>query len=176
MTRTRPAGTASRLVGAVAKAQPLVSKAAAPLMVVSAGYDAYKGLRDGDDKAVGGAVGQMTGTVVGAAIGSFLLPGIGTAIGGFVGGMAGSWLGEQLASPSDRLEAPEAVTKELTSAQANQQQNTMTANIYINGQDQASASQLANLVVQQLSGQFGLMTMPNSLAMRSDAALTDGGT
>jgi TP901 family phage tail tape measure protein len=176
VTRTRPAGTASRLMGAVAKAQPLVSKAAAPLMVVSAGYDAYKGLRDGDDKAVGGAVGQMTGTVVGAAIGSFLLPGIGTAIGGFVGGMAGSWLGEQLASPSDRLEAPEAVTKELTSAQANQQQNTMTANIYINGQDQASASQLANLVVQQLSGQFGLMTMPNSLAMRSDAALTDGGT
>ena len=52
----------------------------------------------------------------------------------------------------------------------------MTANIYINGQDQASASQLANLVVQQITGQFGLMTMPNSLAMRSDAALTDGGS
>ncbi|XVN17344.1 hypothetical protein QZH46_16575 [Pseudomonas corrugata] len=52
----------------------------------------------------------------------------------------------------------------------------MTANIYINGQDQASASQLANLVVQQITGQFGLTTMPNSLAMRSDAALTDGGT
>jgi TP901 family phage tail tape measure protein len=180
VTRTRPAGRASRLMGAVAKAQPLVSKAAAPLMVVSAGYDAYKGLRDGDDKAVGGAVGQMTGTVVGAAIGSFLLPGIGTAIGGFVGGMAGSWLGEQLASPSDRLKAPEAVTQDLisaqTTAQTTTQQNNMTANIYINGQDQASASQLANLVVQQISGQFGLTSMPNTLAMRSDAALTDGGT
>ena len=167
-------------MGAVAKAQPLVGKAAAPLMVVSAGYDAYKGLRDGDDKAVGGAVGQMTGTVVGAAIGSFLLPGIGTAIGGFVGGMAGSWLGEQLASPSDRLKAPEAVTQDLisaqTTAQTTTQQNNMTANIYINGQDQASASQLANLVVQQISGQFGLTSMPNTLAMRSDAALTDGGT
>ncbi|QGA48638.1 phage tail tape measure protein [Pseudomonas brassicacearum] len=175
-TRAKPAGVASRLMGAVAKAEPLVSKAAAPLMVLSAGYDAYKGLRDGDDKAVGGAVGEMTGTVVGAAIGSFLLPGIGTAIGGLVGGMAGSWLGEQLASPSDQLMAPEAVTKDLASAQTTTQQNTMTANIYINGQDQASASQLANLVVQQLSGQFGLTTMPNSLAMRSDAALTDGGT
>jgi hypothetical protein len=52
----------------------------------------------------------------------------------------------------------------------------MTANIYINGQDQASASQLANLVVQQITGQFGLTSMSNSLAMRSDAALTDGGT
>ncbi|MBC3348697.1 phage tail tape measure protein [Pseudomonas sp. SWRI196] len=175
-TRTGSPGVARRLMGGAARIEPLVSKAAAPLMVLSAGYDAYKGLRDGDDKAVGGAVGEIAGTVVGATIGSFILPGIGTAIGGFVGGMAGSWLGEQLVTPADRLNAPGEVTKGLSSTQTATQQNTMTANIYINGQDQASASQLANLVAQQLSAQFALTTMPNSLAMRSDAALTDGGT
>ncbi len=175
-TRSNPPGLGRRLMGTAAKVKPLVGKVAAPLMVLSAGYDAYKGLRDGDDKAVGGAVGELTGTVVGAAIGSLFLPVIGTAIGGAVGGMAGSWLGEKLATPADRLDAPDQVSKDLTSAQTSNQQNTVNANIYINGQDQASATQLANLVVQQISGQFGLMTMPNSLAMRSDAALTDGGT
>ena len=174
--KTKSPGLGRRLISTAAKVKPLVSKGAAPLMLLSAGYDAYKGLRDGDDKAVGGAVGEMTGTVVGAAIGSFLLPGLGTAIGGVVGGMAGSWLGEKLATPADKLAAPEQVSKDLTNAQTSNQQNTVNANIYINGQDQASASQLANLVVQQITGQFGLMTMPNSLAMRSDAALTDGGT
>jgi len=175
-TRSKPLGLGRRLIGTAAKVKPLVGKVAAPLMVLSAGYDAYKGLRDGDDKAVGGAVGELTGTVVGATIGSFLLPGIGTAIGGALGGMAGSWLGEKLAAPADKLPPPDQAAKDLTNAQTSNQQNTLNANIYINGQDQASASQLANLVVQQITGQFGLMTMPNSLAMRSDAALTDGGT
>ncbi|PGZ92789.1 phage tail tape measure protein, partial [Bacillus sp. AFS051223] len=85
-------------------------------------------------------------------------------------------LGENLAAPADKLPPPDQAAKDLTNAQTSNQQNTLNANIYINGQDQASASQLANLGVQQITGQFGLMTMPNSLAMRSDAALTDGGT
>ncbi|UWF50533.1 phage tail tape measure protein [Pseudomonas sp. N3-W] len=165
------------LQGATATAKPFL-KVAPLLTLASAGYDYFKGSRNGDEKAVGGAVGELAGTVVGTAIGSFLLPGLGTAIGGYVGGMAGSWLGEKLASPADKLAAPDQVSKDLThtNSQTTTQQNAMTANIYINGQDQASASQLANLVVQQITGQFGLLTTPNTLAMRSDAALTDGGT
>ncbi|MCD4529219.1 MULTISPECIES: phage tail tape measure protein [Pseudomonas] len=138
--------------------------------------------------AGGGWAGAEAGAIAGATIGTFFGPGLGTAIGGalgaVVGGLAGgclgsetgAWLGEKLTSPADTLAAPEQVSKDLTSTQTTSQQNTMTANIYINGQDQASASQLANLVVRQLTGQFGLTTMPNSLAMRSDAALTDGVT
>ncbi|UVL85165.1 phage tail tape measure protein [Pseudomonas sp. B21-028] len=180
----------SRLLGA-ARMGSAVTRRAAPLMLLSAGYDVAKGLQDGDDKAVGRALGSagggLAGTYAGAAAGAMIgsvVPILGTAVGGVIGGLLGSmagswggeWLGEKLATPADKLDAPEQVSKDLTSSQASTQQNTMTANIYINGQDQASASQLANLVVQQITGQFGLTTMPNSLAMRSDAALTDGGT
>jgi len=165
-------------------------------MVLGAAPEVVGGAIDGDARMVGeglgaaggGWAGASAGATAGATMGSFFGPGIGTAIGGalgalvgglagsWMGGEAGSWLGDKLATPANKLTAPEQVGKDLTGTQASSQQNTLTANIYINGQDQASASQLANLVVQQLSGQFGLMTMPNSLAMRSDAALTDGGT
>ncbi|MHC8370550.1 phage tail tape measure protein [Pseudomonas sp. MDT1-85] len=182
--------TGSRLLGAASMGSA-VTKRVAPLMLLSAGYDAVKGLQAGDTTAVGGALGSagggLAGTYAGAAAGAMIgsvVPILGTAVGGVIGGllggMAGSWggewLGEKLAKPADKLAAPEQVSKDLTNTQTASQQNAMTANIYINGQDQASASQLANLVVQQITGQFGLMTMPNSLAMRSDAALTDGGT
>lgn len=182
--------TRSRLLSA-AKMGSAVTKRIAPLRLLSAGYDVVKGLEEGNTKAVGGALGSagggLAGTYAGAAAGAMIgsvVPILGTAVGGVIGGllggMAGSWggewLGEKLAAPADQLAAPDQVSKDLTSAQTSNQQNSMTANIYINGQDQASASQLANLVVQQITGQFGLMTMPNSLAMRSDAALTDGGS
>lgn len=182
--------TSSRLLGAASMGSA-VTKRVAPLMLLSAGYDAVKGLQAGDTTAVGGALGSagggLAGTYAGAAAGAMIgsvVPILGTAVGGVIGGllggMAGSWggewLGEKLAKPADKLAAPDQVSKDLTNTQTASQQNAMTANIYINGQDQASASQLANLVVQQITGQFGLLTMPNSLAMRSDAALTDGGT
>ncbi|MET0845949.1 MAG: phage tail tape measure protein [Pseudomonas sp.] len=162
---------------------------------IKAAPDVIEGTMSGDLKRVGtglgaaggGWAGASAGGSMGAAVGTLFGP-LGTAIGGaigavggglagsWIGGESGSWLGEKLAAPADRLAAPDQVSKDLTSAQTSNQQNSMTANIYINGQDQASASQLANLVVQQINGQFGLMTLPNSLAMRSDAALTDGGT
>lgn len=91
-----------------------------------------------------------------------------------MGSESGAWLGEKLAAPADKLAAPDQVSKDLTNTQATSQQNALTANIYINGQDQASAAQLANLVVQHISGQFGLMTTTNQLAVRRDTALTDG--
>ncbi|MGX0892112.1 TP901 family phage tail tape measure protein [Pseudomonas sp. ADAK2 TE3594] len=163
---------------------------------LSAAPEVVEGAMSGDARMVGaglgaaggGWAGASAGAAMGATVGTFFGPVLGTAIGGavgaVVGGLAGSWmgresgswLGDKLAAPADKLAAPDQISKDLTNAQTSNQQNAMTANIYINGQDQASASQLANLVVQQITGQFGLMTMPNSLAMRSDAALTDGGT
>lgn len=189
-TRLPRMSTGSRLLGA-ARMGSAVTRRVAPLMLLSAGYDAVKGLQAGDTKAVGGALGSagggLAGTYAGAAAGALIgsvVPVLGTAVGGVIGGLlggmaggwGGEWLGEKLATPTDKLAAPDQVSKDLTNAQTSNQQSTVNANIYINGQDQASASQLANLVVQQITGQFGLMTMPNSLAMRSDAALTDGGT
>lgn len=164
-------------------------------LVIGAVPEVVDGAMSGDARKVGaglgaaggGWAGASAGATAGATVGTLFSP-LGTAIGGalgalvgglagsWVGGESGAWLGDKLAAPADKLPPPDQAARDLTNAQTSQQQNTMTANIYINGQDQASASQLANLVVQQLSGQFGLTTMPNSLAMRSDAALTDGGT
>lgn len=185
-------GSAGRLsLAPTASLRSMTRKAPGPLKVVGAVADVAEGVLTGDKRmmgaglgaAGGGWAGAAAGSAAGAALGS-VVPVIGTAIGGLIGGLLGGWLGsdagaslgEKLVAPTDRLAAPEQVSKDLTSTPTTTHQNTMTANIYINGQDQASASQLANLVVQQLSGQFGLTTMPNSLAMRSDAALTDGGT
>ncbi len=178
-------------LGPTASLRSMTRRAPGPLKVVGAVADVAEGVLTGDKRmmgaglgaAGGGWAGAAAGSAAGAALGS-VVPVLGTAIGGLIGGLLGGWLGsdagaslgEKLVAPADRLAAPDQVSKDLASAQTTTQQNTMTANIYINGQDQASASQLANLVVQQLSGQFGLTTMPNSLAMRSDAALTDGGT
>ncbi|OAB51041.1 phage tail tape measure protein [Pseudomonas thivervalensis] len=178
-------------LGATASLRSMTRRAPGPLKVVGAVADVAEGVLTGDKRmmgaglgaAGGGWAGAAAGSAAGAALGS-VVPVLGTAIGGVLGGLLGGWLGsdagaslgEKLVAPVDRLAAPDQVSKDLTNAQTNQQQNTMTANIYINGQDQASASQLANLVVQQITGQFGLASMPNTLAMRSDAALTDGGT
>ncbi|SCZ24927.1 MULTISPECIES: phage tail tape measure protein [unclassified Pseudomonas] len=190
-TRGSLGGAGRFSLGSTASLRSMTRRAPGPLKVVGAVADVAEGVLTGDKRmmsaglgaAGGGWAGAAAGSAAGAALGS-VVPVIGTAIGGLVGGLLGGWLGsdagaslgEKLVAPADRLAAPDQVSKDLASTQTTTQQNTMTANIYINGQDQASASQLANLVVQQLSGQFGLMTMPNSLAMRSDAALTDGGT
>jgi len=175
----------SRLVTAVARAKTFAGRLGAPLALASAGYDGIKALLAGDYKAAAGAAGSgvgvlaggYAGAATGALIGSFI-PVLGTALGGLIGGVAGSiggglggeWLGEKLVSPADQIKTPDQVNKDLPPAQ----QNTLTANIYINGQDQASAAQLANLVAQQIAGQFGLLSSTNTLAVRSDAALTDG--
>ncbi|CAI8708204.1 MULTISPECIES: phage tail tape measure protein [Pseudomonas] len=185
-------GAARRFsLGPTASLRSMTRRAPGPLKVVGAVADVAEGVLTGDKRmmgaglgaAGGGWAGAAAGSAAGAALGS-VVPVLGTAIGGLIGGLLGGWLGsdagaslgEKLVAPADRLAAPEQVSKDLASTQTTTHQNTMTANIYINGQDQASATQLANLVVQQLSGQFGLTTMPDSLAMRSDAALTDGGT
>ncbi|MBA1379824.1 phage tail tape measure protein [Pseudomonas brassicacearum] len=176
-------------LGPTASLRSLTRRAPGPLKLVGAVADVAEGVLTGDKRMIGaglgaaggGWAGAAAGSAAGAALGS-VVPVLGTAIGGVLGGLLGGWLGsdagaslgEKLVAPVDRLAAPDQVSKDLTGTQASSQQNTLTANIYINGQDQASAAQLANLVVQQIASQFQLM--PNSLAMRSDAALTDGVT
>ncbi|MGF6198553.1 phage tail tape measure protein [Pseudomonas laurylsulfatiphila] len=183
--------TVRRLTGATASLRSVSRNAPGPLKFLSAAPDVVEGVLAGDKRMVaaglgtagGGWAGATAGASLGASLGS-VVPIIGTAIGGVVGALvggwigseSGEWLGEKIVSTKDRLAAPDQVSKSISDSQTTHQQNNLTANIYINGQDQASASQLANLVVQQITGQFGLMTLPNSLAMRSDAALTDGGT
>jgi TP901 family phage tail tape measure protein len=176
-------------LGPTASLRSLTRRAPGPLKLVGAVADVAEGVLTDDKRMIGaglgaaggGWAGAAAGSAAGAALGS-VVPVLGTAIGGVLGGLLGGWLGsdagaslgEKLVAPVDRLAAPDQVSKDLTGTQASSQQNTLTANIYINGQDQASAAQLANLVVQQITSQFQLM--PNSLAMRSDAALTDGVT
>ncbi|WP_259699600.1 phage tail tape measure protein [Pseudomonas frederiksbergensis] len=152
-----------------------------------------EGAMNGDTRTMGAGLGiaggvwagAEAGAAMGAMAGAFLGP-LGAAIGGVagaaVGGLAGSWigqetgawLGEKLATPADKLPPPGQAVNDLTSTQATSQQNTVNANIYINGHDSPNATELANLVVQHLSNQFAMMTTTNQLAVRRDTALTDG--
>ncbi|KPN92491.1 phage tail tape measure protein [Pseudomonas nunensis] len=181
----------NRLATTMARAKTFTGRLGAPLVLANAGYDGVKALMAGDYKAAAGAVGSGVGGVAagyagaatGALIGSFIpVPILGPAVGALVGGLVGSYfgskggeaLGESVYTGADRLLSPEQVSKDLTNTQTTSQQNALTANIYINGQDQTSATQLANLVVQHISSQFGMMTTTNQLAVRRDTALTDG--
>lgn len=158
---------------------------AAPMVVEGAMNGDVRMVGAGLGIAGGAWAGAEAGAVMGGTAGAFLGP-FGAAIGGLagaaIGGLAGSWigqetgawLGEKLSSPVDKLPSPDQAAKDLTNTQTTSQQNALTANIYINGQDQTNATQLANLVVQHLSNQFGMMTTTNQLAVRRDTALTDG--
>jgi TP901 family phage tail tape measure protein len=169
------------------------SKTNALLTVATAAPDVIKGLQEGDNKLVGGALGSAggslaggyAGAVAGAMIGSFI-PVIGTAIGGVVGGivgstmgsMGGSWLGEKLAPASDKLAPPADVAKELPSAQTQNQQVSFSPLIQVTCPAPDTAEQIRTIIGQQLSGQFHGQFLPlltnNPLATRRDAALTDG--
>jgi phage tail tape-measure protein len=169
------------------------SKTNALLTVATAAPDVIKGLQEGDNKLVGGALGSAggslaggyAGAVAGAMIGSFI-PVIGTAIGGVVGGivgstmgsMGGSWLGEKLAPASDKLAPPAEVAKELPSAQTQNQQVSFSPLIQVTCPAPDTAEQIRTIIGQQLSGQFHGQFLPlltnNPLATRRDAALTDG--
>jgi TP901 family phage tail tape measure protein len=189
--QTRPT-LRSRLTDAKTLAKGF-SKTNALLTVATAAPDVIKGLQEGDNKLVGGALGSAggslaggyAGAVTGAMIGSFI-PVIGTAIGGVVGGivgstmgsMGGSWLGEKLAPASDKLAPPADVAKELPSAQTQNQQVSFSPLIQVTCPAPDTAEQIRTIIGQQLSGQFHGQFLPlltnNPLATRRDAALTDG--
>jgi TP901 family phage tail tape measure protein len=181
--RAKP-GLKARAAG-VAKT---AGKVAVPLMLAGAAIETINGIQEGDSKAIGSGLGSAGGALagaqaggsLGAAIGTFIMPGIGTAIGGALGGVAGglagseagSWLGEQLGALVDRLRAPEEVSKDI--ANVDSRQITFSPQIQISGQDAASASQLADLVMQKMHAQMLPGMMADPLAVRRGAALTDG--
>ncbi|WP_448091972.1 phage tail tape measure protein [Pseudomonas lini] len=176
--------------GATASLRSLTRRAPGPLKVVGAVADMAEGVLTGDKRMMGAGLGAAGGGWAGAAAGSAtgavlgsVVPVIGTAIGGLIGGLLGGWmgsdagasLGEKLATPAaDRLGSPTQISKDLTSTRTDNQPITFTSNIQINGQDLASARELANLVVQTTLGQLGQMMPSNALATRRDTALTDG--
>ncbi|UQS15578.1 phage tail tape measure protein [Pseudomonas sp. HS6] len=160
---------------------PLAGKVAVPLMVAHAAYTGLKGVREGDEKAVGSAKGELAGTAIGAVIGGLLIPGAGIAIGSVLGGLAGSLIGEALADPpADKLAAPGDVAKNLVNAptQSQNQQVTFSPLIQVTCPAPDTAEQIRTIIGQQLSGQFHGQFLPlltnNPLATRRDAALTDG--
>ncbi|AZC22978.1 phage tail tape measure protein [Pseudomonas sessilinigenes] len=183
----RFSGGAPRLPGGAGG--KLMGKLFRPLSLIEAGVDLVQGWREGDSGKVGAAVGSVggglagtyAGASTGAAIGTLIFPGVGTAIGGLLGGAlgglaggeAGTWLGDKLGRQADRLAAPAAVSQNLAAAQAENRQINFAPVVHIHGQDQASAQQLADRVVQQLQAQW-LPLMGDSLAVRRGAALTDG--
>ncbi|WP_130930356.1 glycine zipper domain-containing protein [Pseudomonas sp. Sample_24] len=170
------------LQGKVAAAGSFLAKRAQPLRVLDAGVGIAQGLAQGDTKTVvssgGTLAGSYAGASAGAALGTLIFPGVGTAIGGLLGGFAGSelgsMLGEKLGALVDRLDAPAQVSKDLTNTRVDNQPITFNSTIQINGQDQTSARELANLVVQTTLGQLGQLMPVNALATRRDTALTDG--
>ena len=172
----------SSLAGAATRLESSVVRRLGPLKYVDTAMAVVQGVRQGDAKAVGSGLsaagGAWAGASAGAALGTLVFPGIGTAVGGAIGGLlgseAGSWLGDKLFSSSDRLPAPNALSKELNSARTDNIQVTISPSIQITGVNPADAQQVVNQVLQAL--QFQCMPMvTDSLGIRRNAALADPG-
>ncbi|WP_285421960.1 hypothetical protein [Pseudomonas sp. efr-133-TYG-23] len=176
------AAAPSSLAGAAIRLESSVVRRLGPLKYVDSAMAVVQGVRQGDAKAVGSGLstagGAWAGASAGAALGTLVFPGIGTAVGGAIGGLlgseAGSWLGDKLFSSSDRLPAPNALSKELNSARTDNVQVTISPSIQITGVNPADAQQVVNQVLQAL--QFQCMPMvTDSLGIRRNAALADPG-
>jgi hypothetical protein len=182
MARGAGKGLAASLSGAFAKLESAGTRRLGPLKYVDTAMDVVQGVRNGDAKAVAAGLstagGAWAGASAGAAIGTLIFPGVGTAVGGAIGGLlgseAGTWLGDKLFGPSDRLPAPDAVSKELNSARTDNVQVTIAPSIQITGVNPADAQQVVNQVIQAL--QFQCMPMvTDTLGIRRNAALADPG-
>lgn len=173
---------ASRLVPTLSRLGAIGARTLAPLRYADAAISVVQGVRRGDMQAVGSGLGTAggawAGASAGAALGTLVFPGVGTAVGGVIGGLlggeGGSWLGEKLFGPSDRLPSPDAVSKELNSARSDNVQVTLAPSIQITGVNPADAQQVVDRVLQTLQNQCVPM-LTDSLAVRRNAALTDGG-
>ncbi|AIG02692.1 phage tail tape measure protein, TP901 family [Pseudomonas fluorescens] len=174
--------SASRLSPTLTRLGTIGARTLAPLRYADAAISIVQGVRRGDRQAVGGGLGTAggawAGASAGAALGTLVFPGVGTAVGGVIGGLlggeGGSWLGEKLFGPSDRLPSPDAVSKELTNARSDNVQVTLAPSIQITGVNPADAQQVVDRVLQSLQNQCVPM-LTDSLAVRRNAALTDGG-
>ncbi|KAA6176544.1 hypothetical protein F3K50_08350 [Pseudomonas marginalis] len=166
----------------MSKLESVGTRSLAPLRYADTAINLVQGVRNGDLQAVGSSLGTAggawAGASAGAALGTLVLPGVGTAVGGLIGGLlggeAGTWLGEKLFPSSDRLPSPDSVSKELNSARSDNVQVTLAPSIQITGVNPADAQQVVDRVIQALQNQCMPM-LTDSLAVRRNAALTDGG-
>lgn len=174
--------SAGALADAVCTLQSVGIRRLGPLRAAAAAVDVIQGVRNGDANAIGSGLstagGAWAGASAGAAIGTLVFPGIGTAVGGAIGGLlgseAGAWLGDKLFGPSDRLPAPDAVSKELNTARADNVQVSIAPSIQITGVNPADAQQVVSQVIHAL--QFQCMPMvTDALGVRRNAALADPG-
>lgn len=160
--------------------------ASRPLNLLRAGLNVFRGVRNRDPGAIGSGLGTLggswaggaSGAALGAALGS-VVPILGTAVGGLVGGAIGGWLGGEAlgrlgGEAGNRLKSPDEVSKNLVASSASSQQVTFAPVVNIYGQDQATSRQLVDMVIQQMQMQVMPLMMSNPLAVRRDAALTDG--
>jgi hypothetical protein len=170
----------SRLADTMIRLESVGARRLGPMRYVDAAFNVVQGVRNGDVNAVGSGLstagGAWAGASAGAAIGTLIFPGVGTAVGGAIGGLlgseAGSWLGDKLFGSTDRLPAPNAVSKELNSARTDNVQVTLAPSIQITGVNPADAQQVVNQVIQAL--QFQCMPMvADTLGIRRNAALAD---
>ncbi|MBH3420761.1 tail tape measure protein [Pseudomonas gessardii] len=177
-----PKAIPSSLVSMMSKLESVGTRSLAPLRYADTAINLVQGVRNGDLQAVGSSLGTAggawAGATAGAALGTLVLPGVGTAVGGVIGGLlggeAGTWLGEKLFPSSNRLPAPEALSKDLNSARSDNVQVTLAPSIQITGVNPADAQQVVDRVLQTLQNQCVPM-LTDSLAVRRNAALTDGG-
>ncbi len=179
---TAPNLHAGALANAVGTLQSVGIRRLGPLRTAAAAVDVIQGVRNGDASAIGAGLstagGAWAGASAGAAIGTLVFPGIGTAVGGAIGGLlgseAGAWLGDKLFGPSDRLPAPDAVSKELNSTRADNLQVSVAPSIQITGVNPADAQQVVSQVIHAL--QFQCVPMvTDALGVRRNAALADPG-
>ncbi|MCR4538345.1 hypothetical protein NUV89_08060 [Pseudomonas sp. 18.1.10] len=174
--------SAGALADAVGTLQSVGMRRLGPLRAAAAALDVIQGVRNGDANAIGSGLstagGAWAGASAGAAIGTLVLPGVGTAVGGAIGGLlgseAGAWLGDKLFGRSDRLPAPDAVSKELNSARTDNVQVSIAPSIQITGVNPADAQQVVSQVIHAL--QFQCMPMvTDALGVRRNVALADPG-
>lgn len=174
--------SAGALADTVGTLQSVGIRRLGPLRAAAAAVDVIQGVRNGDANAIGSGLstagGAWAGASAGAAIGTLVFPGIGTAVGGAIGGLlgseAGASLGDKLFGPSDRLPAPDAVSKELNSARTDNVQVSIAPSIQITGVNPADAQQVVSQVIHAL--QFQCMPMvTDALGVRRNAALADPG-
>lgn len=186
----------NRLVTSAARAKSFAGRLGAPLTIATVAYDGIKALMAGDFKAAAGAAGSgvgalaggYAGAATGAMIGSFIpVPVLGTAVGGLIGGLVGSYFGsslgeeagETLYTAADRLQSPDQVSKDLTGVPTDNRQVNYSPVIQISGGDPTDSERVIEKIManlrQHFNGEFMPLMMTNPLAVRSDAALTDGG-
>lgn len=179
---TSAASTGSKVL---AGAGNVLSKIAAPLAAVTAGYSKYQELKEREDlsdnqkntitasTAVGAGGGALAGAAAGATIGS-IVPVVGTLIGGLIGGALGAWAGGEGGSMageaiSSVMESPLESAKVQTDAEKELANPFGSASEASQGNSSASAAK-NSISESKSSASIAESTVSTPLSIDSGAA------